>query len=210
MQNLHEPLIINLVVYKHRDDWLYRELLAVPPKYRSERLRNLAGLACLVPSLLALDGAASALSISSDALAHPDAEPTASAQDEASMPIKLTVNAFNYPELYRDLSAMPAGSISARIKVLAAGGAVLSRLVRLSDTTASRSPAQPPVQQPPVQEAPTPAAQAPAQQPPVQDAPTPPAQEAVQQPPAQAPVDTGGGEGQTREKRQSAISKVRL
>ncbi|WP_075881875.1 hypothetical protein [Vreelandella massiliensis] len=137
MQDLYHPLIVNIMVYRRRDRALYRELTSVPNKYRSERLRNLANQCCLLREMGGLSIDAATLNGLASRYAHEiDDVEEAEVGDEGqgkdvSMPIKLTVNVYNYPELYRDLMAVPNGSISSRIKQLASAGALLDRLSRL-------------------------------------------------------------------------------
>lgn len=143
MQYFSEPLVINLVVYKNRDDWLYREMQAVPSKYRAERVRNLATLACLLRPLLGGLSADAAVGAMLREAAGGAGDPIAAEQGEESLPLKLTINQFNYPELYRELVGIPAGSVSSRVKVLSAAGAVLTRLSRVLPASESEGATAP-------------------------------------------------------------------
>lgn len=144
-----QPLVINIMLYRRRDGDLYRELMSVPNKFRAERLRNLANLCCLMREM-------GGVAVDSDRL-HSLAEQhyantvkqtmeDDSDDMESSMPLKLTVNFYNYPELYRDLAAIPNGNLSSRVKSLASAGALLNDISRLARNTIREGQSTGPVQ----------------------------------------------------------------
>ena len=135
MHYRHDPIITNLVVYSDRDDVLFAELSSVPSSYRAERLRNLATIGIIVSPLL---GATAPDGIDESRLEQLLQCQRDSASDTTSpsqLTLKLTINGYNYPELYRDILAMPPGSVSARVKMLATAGAVLTRITRTLQLT---------------------------------------------------------------------------
>lgn len=143
-----QPLIINIMLYRRRDGDLYKEIMSVPNKFRAERLRNLANLCCLLREM-------GGIAVDSDRLhslaeqyyantAKQAVEETGSKDVESSIPLKLTVNFYNYPELYRDLAAIPSGNLSGRIKSLASAGSLLNDISRLARNAETSSSAQNP------------------------------------------------------------------
>ncbi|MGP9579924.1 hypothetical protein ACT3RX_18175 [Halomonas sp. AOP42-E1-40] len=131
-----QPLVINIMLYRRRDGDLYRELMSVPNKYRAERLRNLANLCCLMREMggIAVDSERlhSLAERHYSSIVSDDVEDSDGDETESSMPLKLTVNFYNYPELYRDLAAIPNGNVSSRVKALASAGALLNDISRLA------------------------------------------------------------------------------